>query len=1257
MNEHLSIALRRSRPIALGLVATLALTLAMPYALSPAALPTTLAAPVGAPAATPASNAFLWGAATSSYQVEGGIQCPPWPGPGTPWAPTPLPCDDYDFFNSNFNIQQRVMANTGILISPAGPNADRAFQPAYYQQDFDNARMLGLNALRISLEWARIQPRKPTSTDDGFDQTAINAYKAMLDAMIARGIRPIVTLDHFTLPTWVLTPPAANQCIPNVFAPITIIFGNLSGTLICHAAPDTGYGSSLKGWETTDTVDAFVAYVKRIVPELKSRVDYWLTVNEPVGSQVVVGYIAGIWPPGFVIDGGRAKTALHNLIQAHVSAYDVIKTCSATNTSCDDVDADGDGVAARVGFAHAMGATVAAKPGFLGDQVKNNIAASNFSYFMNDYFIQAVVTGEEDTHYLEDINQPRHLNPTMHSDWAGHLDYLGVNYYRRFHVYHDPALDLVVPGLGFIGGDTHNNMYGEPDDRGMLNDLGWEIYPQGLHEVIMQVKNSWNLPVLITENGTPERADRNRAPHIVAHLREVQKAIDDGATVLGFMEWSLVDNWELQEGYRANSQFGLFHIDRSEVDANGSPVLHRSITEGALAYQQVIFESRAANASSLPTSAALDSAERKFGTIAPDGSKVVPPTKTHGRFWEGKLADGTPVTVYLGYTGVDGKLFGLFFRENDRVWHNFDVRRDAQGLYFHESWFDDATNAVATADHRVSYGSDVWTFSSSSASNTASRIQGTGLWQWASGTSPWGGDNFYVSKLEGSYAGKFLTYFAPGLADVPGCGTAGCVPGNAGPIWRELSSVQLGSDLEIAAKDLSDSLELFDVFVTLSGDTATTDAVNSGTFNVTNELNASGAPFGFTGYAAPFGDKTWRGERDETKNSKFHFLQGRGLFRVFPAHPPDGYEKEHDPTSVMPLDNFTFKILSTTTRRVTFEAGGRAYALESGLDVCASPFVCPGTWNDIDGKVANRVPEQFPPFPDAGGDRTVEANAKGGANLQLNAGVTFDIDGDPLTYSWTGDFGTATGASPTVFLALGAHTVCVNVTDGKTDPSACAKITVADTTPPAVAITAPPDGSTIKDGVTFSGTASDIASAVTSVTLSVRDGASNPIGYEDLAVTYNAVSGVWSVPFNTRPLADGSYIAIAKATDSFSNVGTATATYSLRNWVMTPVPPSAQKINAGRTVPLKFTLRVDAAVDPSTPFVYREDLNVRVSLVAAPSTTVFLAVFGSTSGDYRIDSSTGTYITNFDTPSTPASYLVEVRRGTFVIGSFSLTTQ
>lgn len=96
-------------------------------------------------------------------------------------------------------------------MSPAGI-ADNVWEPAVYQHDFDNARMLGLNALRISIEWARIEPTRPTkepngsythSWDDG-PQGAIQHYSDMVDAMIKRGLTPVITLNHFTLPLWAL---------------------------------------------------------------------------------------------------------------------------------------------------------------------------------------------------------------------------------------------------------------------------------------------------------------------------------------------------------------------------------------------------------------------------------------------------------------------------------------------------------------------------------------------------------------------------------------------------------------------------------------------------------------------------------------------------------------------------------------------------------------------------------------------------------------------------------------------------------------------------------------------------------------------------------------------------------------------------------------------------------------------------------------------------------------------------------------------
>src|SRR4029079_9136954 len=99
-----------------------------------------------------------------------------------------------------------------------------------------------------------------------------------------------------------------------------------------------GYWTSLRGWENPTTIQEFDEFVKKIVPEFKAQVDYWITLNEPVGSYIGLGYLAGLWSPGFFLDGQRAEKVLHNLIQAHVDAYNII-------SASDNVDADEDGVA------------------------------------------------------------------------------------------------------------------------------------------------------------------------------------------------------------------------------------------------------------------------------------------------------------------------------------------------------------------------------------------------------------------------------------------------------------------------------------------------------------------------------------------------------------------------------------------------------------------------------------------------------------------------------------------------------------------------------------------------------------------------------------------------------------------------------------------------------------------------------------------------------------------------------------------------
>jgi len=988
------------------------------------------------PVAAAPTTTFLWGAAVSSYQVEGGIHClqpSSFLAPFTSWtqAVSPgVPCNDYDFFNGNSTIRDRVARDTSIAgpsftIEPAG-YADRFWEPAYYERDFDNAQMLGLNSFRISLEWSRIEPSRGV-----YDQNAIAAYRQMLIEMHKRGLTPIVTLHHFTLPIWELMPPQT-VC---VVAP-------------CGGSPDDGYISSNQGWDNPATVTDFVDYVNHVVPVLKDLVDYWLTVNEPVASQVEAGYVGDVWSPGFLLDGPRSKAALFNLVSAHARAYDAIKAIYAQAPPRN----------VTVGVAEAMGAVVPAQnlvSNVVGD---NSQAANNFDYFVNDFFVNAVVNGMYDQSYLDTINQVH--NPTYHPEFAHRLDFLGINYYRRFHVWHDNILAL--SGTGFVGGAFNNNLYGDPEPHGLLNDMGWEIYPQGLYDMIMKAKNNWSIPVLITENGIPERNDRNRAPFIIAHLQQVQRAMQDGATVLGYQYWSLMDNWELQSNYTHEAQFGLFHVDRGPVGPDGKPILHRELTEGALAYQQLILESEAAGGTGAPTTVALNIAQSKFGTITSDGAFVVPPTRTQGRYWQ-----GSGINVYLGNLDTDSSFFGLIaYGTSNLDWHRVQLLHDGRGWVMRETWFDDASETTLTRDHIVTYSVasgwrgnyldngvvHVW---------AAAPVVGAGLWQWAAGSSPWGGGQFYVGQHEGQYDGKYLTFATIAPAEAK----------PIGPEWRELNQVGMGTLLHLQAGDADPanglgSLGIFNLNLSVSGSTATTTVSNSGEWAGSKAKEILDAPFGYTGYIAHSGDWIWTANRTDSPSSTLQFLEQDALFRVYPANPPviggihDQYWKEHDPTSVMPLDDFTYTPLQVvlgvvTQAEIKFQAGGRAYDLIAGAPICAY-VTCTGTWTDIGGRVATRLSEQFPPLVNLGPDFTVEANASGGAYVTLDGSSGFDVGGLPLTYSWTGDFATTSAMSPTVFLGLSAsggpavHRTCLTVSNGVRSATSCVNIKVVDTTPPTI---------------------------------------------------------------------------------------------------------------------------------------------------------------------------------------------------------------
>ena len=94
------------------------------------------------------------------------------------------------------------------------------------------------------------------------------------------------------------------------------------------------------------------------------------------------------------------------------------------------------------------------------------------------------------------------------------------------------------------------------------------------------------------------------------------------------------------------------------------------------------------------------------------------------------------------------------------------------------------------------------------------------------------------------------------------------------------------------------------------------------------------------------------------------------------------------------------------------------------------------------------------------------------------------------------------------------------------------------------------------------------------------------------------------------------------------------------------------------TMPVKFSLRIAAAVDPAQPFVYNEDLEIRVYNASALDSPLQASLYGDTSTDYRINTDTKLYITNFKTDKKPTEYLVEILRTSknFLIDSFTFET-
>ena len=287
---------------------------------------------------------FLWGAATSAHQVEGGNTANDW-----------------------WRFEHRKGAIRGERCS-----GDACRHWELFDQDFALASADGHIAHRLSFEWSRLEPARGQ-----FDPGAVAHYHAVLASLRKHGLTPIVTLHHFTNPLWIA---------------------------------DAG------GWEVRETVDDFEAFVRFCAREYGGEVDWWCTINEPE-VYAFRSFSEGVWPPA-VRDDSRAMGVIANLLEAHGRAYRVLK-------SEDRADADGDGQAARVGFAKHYTQLEPLRAWNPLDRLQ--------AYFENKVFIEAVERAPIDGSIDLDIPGARPVRRAL-PELKGTLDWYGLNYYTRWMV-------------------------------------------------------------------------------------------------------------------------------------------------------------------------------------------------------------------------------------------------------------------------------------------------------------------------------------------------------------------------------------------------------------------------------------------------------------------------------------------------------------------------------------------------------------------------------------------------------------------------------------------------------------------------------------------------------------------------------------------------------------------------------------------------------------------------------------------------------
>ncbi|MGB8343822.1 MAG: GH1 family beta-glucosidase [Ktedonobacteraceae bacterium] len=418
---------------------------------------------------------FLWGAATSAYQIEGAAR------------------EDgrADCIWDSFAREPGAIASG----ETAAVAADH-----YHRMPEDVALMadLSLDAYRFSLSWSRILPQGTGAVNTA----GLDFYDRLVDALLAKGICPVATLYHWDLP---------------------------------QALHERG------GWLVRETACAFADYAEVVVRRLGDRVSWWITLNEP-WCAAYLGYGSGVHAPG-IRDPRAAVTASHHLLLAHGLALPRIQARAR----------------ARAGI------TLNLTPVFAADeQAETAQGVEQMDVLYNRWFLDPLFHGQYPERLFTDLDvAPPPIESGDMALIAAPLDFLGVNYYSRSLLRARRQTGAQPASLA----PAYENVV--PVPGASYTEMPWEIYPQGLGDVLLRVHQEYAPRlIMVTENGaafadqwdgrTPVR-DQRRVQYLRDHIQVLEEARKQGVPVGGYFIWSLMDNFEWTEGY--SKRYGIVYVD------------------------------------------------------------------------------------------------------------------------------------------------------------------------------------------------------------------------------------------------------------------------------------------------------------------------------------------------------------------------------------------------------------------------------------------------------------------------------------------------------------------------------------------------------------------------------------------------------------------------------------------------------------------------------------------------------------------------